>query len=44
MSTEHLERIENELRDPTWTTLHRLAIGLDTTAALLAYAIEVEKP
>jgi DNA-binding XRE family transcriptional regulator len=44
LSTEHLERIEDGLRDPTWTTLHRLAVALNTTAALLAYAIEVEKP
>jgi DNA-binding XRE family transcriptional regulator len=44
MSTEHLERIEDGLRDPAWTTLSRLAVGLDTTVALLAYAIEVEKP
>jgi DNA-binding XRE family transcriptional regulator len=44
MSTEHLERIEDGLRDPTWTTLSRLAIALDTTTALLVYAIEVEKP
>jgi DNA-binding XRE family transcriptional regulator len=44
LSTESLERIEDGLRDPTWTTLYKLAVGLDTTAALLAYAIEVEKP
>jgi DNA-binding XRE family transcriptional regulator len=44
LSTEHLERIEDGLRDPAWTTLHGLAAALDTTAALLAYAIEVEKP
>jgi transcriptional regulator with XRE-family HTH domain len=44
LTAEHLERIEDGLRDPTWTTLHRLAVALDTTAALLAYAIEVEKP
>jgi ribosome-binding protein aMBF1 (putative translation factor) len=43
MSAEQLERIEDGLRDPTWTTLHRLAVALDTTAALLAYAIEVER-
>jgi DNA-binding XRE family transcriptional regulator len=42
LSTEQLARIEDGLRDPTWTTLSRLAIGLDTTTALLAYAIEVE--
>ena len=42
MSTEQLERIEDGLRNPTWTTLYRLAVALDTTAALLAYAIEVE--
>jgi|SRR5579863_5924156 len=42
MSAEQLERIEDGLRDPTWTTLHRLAVALDTTVALLAYAIEVE--
>ncbi len=44
VSAENLERIEDGLRDPTWTTLSRLAVGLDTTAALLAYAIEVEQP
>ena len=44
MSAEQVERIEDGLRDPTWTTLHKLAVALDTTAALLAYAIEVEKP
>ena len=44
MSAEQLERIEDGLRDPTWTTLSRLAIALDTTTALLAYAIEVERP
>ena len=44
LATEHLERIEDGLRDPAWTTLSRLAVALDTTAALLAYAIEVEKP
>jgi DNA-binding XRE family transcriptional regulator len=43
ISTEQLARIEDGLRDPTWTTLSRLAIALDTTAALLAYAIEVEQ-
>lgn len=43
-STERLARIEDGLRDPTWTMLSRLAIALDTTAALLAYAIETEKP
>ncbi len=43
-SAEQLARIEDGLRDPTWTTLSRLAIALDTTAALLAYAIETEKP
>jgi ribosome-binding protein aMBF1 (putative translation factor) len=43
VSAEQLARIEDGLRDPTWTTLSRLAIALDTTAALLAYAIEVEK-
>ncbi len=42
MSAEQLERIEDGLRDPTWTTLYRLALALDTTAALLTYAIEVE--
>jgi DNA-binding XRE family transcriptional regulator len=42
MSTEQLERIEDGLRDPTWTTLYRLAVALDTTAALLSYAIEVD--
>jgi DNA-binding XRE family transcriptional regulator len=42
MSTEQLARIEDGLRDPAWTTLSRLAIALDTTAALLVYAIEVE--
>ncbi len=42
LSTEQLERIEDGLRDPTWTTLSRLAVGLDTTTALLAYAIEAE--
>ena len=42
MSTEQLARIEDGLRDPTWTTLSRLAVALDTTAALLVYAIEVE--
>jgi DNA-binding XRE family transcriptional regulator len=44
VSAEQLARIEDGLRDPTWTTLSRLAVALDTTAALLAYAIEVEKP
>jgi DNA-binding XRE family transcriptional regulator len=44
ISTEQLARIEDGLRDPTWTTLSRVAIALDTTAALLAYAIEVEQP
>ncbi len=44
ISAEHLARIEEGLRDPTWTTLSKLAIALDTTAALLAYAIEVEQP
>ena len=44
ISAEQLARIEDGLRDPTWTTLSRLAIALDTTAALLAYAIEVEQP
>ncbi len=43
-SAEQLARIEDGLRDPTWTTLSRLAIALDTTTALLAYAIEVEQP
>ncbi len=42
MSTEQLERIEDGLLDPAWTTLSRLAVALDTTAALLVYAIEVE--
>ncbi len=42
VSTEQLERIEDGLRDPTSTTLSRLAVALDTTAALLVYAIEVE--
>ncbi len=44
ISAEQLARIEDGLRDPTWTTLSKLAIALDTTAALLAYAIEVEQP
>jgi DNA-binding XRE family transcriptional regulator len=44
ISSEQLARIEDGLRDPTWTTLSRLAVALDTTAALLAYAIEVEQP
>jgi DNA-binding XRE family transcriptional regulator len=44
MSTEQLERIEDGLRDPAWTTLSRLAIALDPTTTLLAYAIETEKP
>jgi DNA-binding XRE family transcriptional regulator len=42
VSAEQLARIEDGLRDPTWTTLSRVAIGLDTTTALLAYAIEIE--
>ena len=42
VSTEQLARIEDGLRDPAWTTLSKLAIALDTTAALLVYAIEVE--
>ncbi len=42
ISAEQLARIEDGLRDPTWTTLSRLAIALDTTAALLVYALEVE--
>jgi DNA-binding XRE family transcriptional regulator len=44
ISAEQLARIEDGLRDPTWTTLSKLAVELDTTAALLAYAIEVERP
>ncbi len=44
LSAEELDRIEDGLRDPTWTTLSKLAIALDTTTALLAYAIEVEQP
>jgi DNA-binding XRE family transcriptional regulator len=43
-SAEQLARIEDGLRDPTWTTLSRLAVALDTTTALLAYAIEIEQP
>jgi hypothetical protein len=43
-SAEQLARIEDGLRDPTWTALSRLAIALDTTAALLVYAIETERP
>jgi DNA-binding XRE family transcriptional regulator len=42
LNAEQLERIEDGERDPTWTTLHRIAVALDTTAALLSYAIEVE--
>jgi DNA-binding XRE family transcriptional regulator len=42
VSAEHLARIEDGLRDPTWTTLAKLAGALDTTVALLADAIEVE--
>ncbi len=41
LSAEQLERIEDGERDPTWTTLYRLAVALDTTVALLSYAIEV---
>lgn len=44
ISAEQLARIEDGLRDPTWTMLSKLAVALDTTAALLAYAIEVEQP
>ncbi len=44
ISAEQLARIEDGLRDPAWTTLSGLAIALDTTTALLAYAIETEKP
>jgi DNA-binding XRE family transcriptional regulator len=44
LSAEQLTRIEEGLRDPTWTTLSKLAIALDTTAALLAYAIETGQP
>ena len=44
VSAEQLARIEDGLRDPTWTTLYRLAVGLDTTTALMAYAIETEQP
>ena len=44
VSAEQLARIEDGLRDPTWTTLSRLAVALDTTTALLAYAIETEQP
>ena len=44
MGAEQLARIEDGLRDPTWTTLARLATALGTTAALLAYAIEGEQP
>jgi DNA-binding XRE family transcriptional regulator len=44
MTTEQVARIEDGLRDPTWTTLAKLAVAFDTTVALLAYAIEVEKP
>jgi DNA-binding XRE family transcriptional regulator len=39
----HLYRVEHG-SNPTWTTLGKLAQGLDTTIALLAHAIEVEKP
>jgi DNA-binding XRE family transcriptional regulator len=44
ISAEQLARIEDGLRDPTWTMLSGLAVALDTTTALLAYAIETEKP
>ncbi len=44
VSAEQLARIEDGLRDPTWTTLARLAVALDTTTALLAYAIEADEP
>jgi DNA-binding XRE family transcriptional regulator len=44
VSPEELDRIEDGLRDPTWTTLARLSVALDTTTALLAYAIETEQP
>jgi DNA-binding XRE family transcriptional regulator len=43
LSAEQLARIEDGLRDPTWTTLARLATALGTTAALLIYAIEGEQ-
>jgi DNA-binding XRE family transcriptional regulator len=43
-SAEQLARIEDGLRDPTWTTLSKLAIALNTTTGLLAYAIETEQP
>jgi transcriptional regulator with XRE-family HTH domain len=44
VSAEQLARIEDGLRDPTWTTLAKLAIALDTTTALLVYAIETGQP
>jgi len=44
MGAEQLARIEDGLRDPTWTTLARLATALGTTAALLIYDIEGERP
>lgn len=40
MSSEQLARIEDGLRDPTWTTLHRIAVAVGTTTAMLAHAIE----
>jgi DNA-binding XRE family transcriptional regulator len=43
ISAEQLARIEDGLRDPTWTMLSGLAVALDTTTALLAYAIETEQ-
>lgn len=42
ISTEQINRVEDGESDPTWTTLYRIAVALDTTAALLCYAIEVE--
>lgn len=44
VNAEQLARIEDGLRDPTWTTFARLAVALDTTPALLSRAVEVEKP
>jgi DNA-binding XRE family transcriptional regulator len=44
LTAEHLARIEDGLRDPTWTTLVKLAAAFNTTIARLAQAIENDRP